>query len=97
MFQNAAVGVNADSDVYFGIGGDLGKSFDGVAVERIQQPNDVPVYLVLATFDLAACLFAALLKWHSIHILLRRLYRRWRNRTTWDVHQKVLSVSRKAL
>lgn len=88
--RNGTKGRYSYSDFHLGIDRDPRKTFDGVAVERIQQRNDVPIYLVLATFDLAACLLAAFLKRHSILVLLWGLYRNRRNRTTWDLEKQGL-------
>lgn len=94
---DGTVGGYPDPNFYFFVDRDPCKTFQGVAIQGIQKSDNIPVYLVFATFDFAACLFAAFLKRHSILVLLRRLYRRRRNRCAWDMHQKILRVSRVAL
>jgi hypothetical protein len=70
--------VDPNGDVYFGICGDERETFDGIAIQLVQETYDVSVDLVFAALNLAARSLPALLEtlyalWHlanSIPILL---------------------------
>lgn len=79
-----------DSRVQVLINGHSGEPFGRVAVQRVQESNNVPVYLVLATFYFSACLRAAFQEWHSFLVLFRRLY-------SGDLGKQVLVRSYKPL
>ena len=56
-FRDASKGVHPDGRFVVFIGCDSRKSFNGVAVQGIEQADDIAVDFVLTTYDLAARLF----------------------------------------
>lgn len=67
------VSVDPNRDVNLVICGDSRQSFNGVALERIQETYYVPVYLMLAALGLSARLLPTLLKRHSYRILFPKM------------------------